>query len=81
MHQVVITGGCGFIGSNLIRWILSNRKDWHVINLDKLTYAGNLENLADVSQSDHYQFIHGDITDRNLVEKVIHSKVAAVFHL
>ena len=66
MPKLVVTGGCGFIGSNLIRWLLDNRKDWHIINLDKLTYAGNLENLAGIN-SDHYQFVQGDITDRATV--------------
>lgn len=80
MPKLVVTGGCGFIGSNLIRWLLSNRKDWHIINLDKLTYAGNLENLAGIT-SDHYQFVQGDITDRATVQKVITSDVTYVLHL
>jgi dTDP-glucose 4,6-dehydratase len=80
MPKLVVTGGCGFIGSNLIRWLLDNRKDWHIINLDKLTYAGNLENLAGIT-SDHYQFVQGDITDRATVQKVITSDITYVLHL
>lgn len=80
MEKVVITGGCGFIGSNLIRWALANRKDWQIINLDKLTYAGNLENLAGINDP-HYHFVQGDITDRVFVQKVIQPGVTAVLHL
>jgi dTDP-glucose 4,6-dehydratase len=80
MRKVVITGGCGFIGSNLIRWLLENRRDWRLINLDKLTYAGNLENLAGIP-TDRYQFVQGDITDRQTVEQVITKDVDYVLHL
>jgi len=80
MLKVVITGGCGFIGSNLIRWLLVNRKDWHITNLDKLTYAGNLENLAGI-KSDCYEFVQGDVTDRATVQKVIQPDVTYVLHL
>lgn len=80
MKNVVITGGCGFIGSNLIRWLLEHRKDWNIINLDKLTYAGNLENLAGIS-STRYQFVHGDITDKACVQRVIQPGTHFVMHL
>lgn len=80
MKKIVITGGCGFIGSNLIRWLLANRPDWHIINLDKLTYAGNLENLAGI-QDERYRFVQGDITDRTCVENVIQPGIDAVLHL
>lgn len=80
MKNVVITGGCGFIGSNLIRWLLEHRKDWNIINLDKLTYAGNLENLAGI-QSTRYQFVHGDITDKACVQRVIQLGTHYVMHL
>jgi dTDP-glucose 4,6-dehydratase len=78
--NVVITGGCGFIGSNLIRWLLTHRPDWRIINFDKLTYAGNLENLAGIP-IDRYQFVQGDITDRAAVTKVIQQGVDYVLHL
>lgn len=71
MKTIVITGGCGFIGSNLIRWLLANRKDWRLVNLDKLTYAGNLENLSDVQSHPNYRFIKGDISDPDCVRGAV----------
>lgn len=67
---VMVTGGAGFIGSNLIRWILRHR-DWRVINLDALTYAGNLENLREVEHNERYVFVHGRIEDADLVRHVL----------
>jgi dTDP-glucose 4,6-dehydratase len=64
-----VTGGCGFIGSNFVR-LLCSQSPWHVINLDKLTYAGNLENLADVP-TERLHFVRGDICDRELVERIL----------
>ena len=64
---VLVTGGCGFIGSNFIRLLLAERPAWRIVNLDALTYAGNLANLAGVDGSPHYQFIKGDISDPELV--------------
>lgn len=69
--KVLVTGGCGFIGSNLIRMILRDRPAWEVINLDALTYAGNLANLADVAEAPHYRFVKGDICDRPLVHALL----------
>lgn len=80
MQRTLITGGCGFIGSNLIRWLLQNRKDWHIINLDKLTYAGNLENLAGI-KSDRYEFVQGDITDALFVKQLVKPGIDCVLHL
>lgn len=68
--KVIVTGGAGFIGSNFIHLALAN-DDIHIINLDNLTYAGNLESLYDVEDDDRYTFIHGDICDQDLVEKVL----------
>ncbi|MDW7772024.1 MAG: dTDP-glucose 4,6-dehydratase [Desulfobulbaceae bacterium] len=70
MKTVLVTGGCGFIGANFVRLVLEVRKDWRIINLDKLTYAGNLENLKDIGESRDYHFVKGDICDRELVEKL-----------
>ena len=69
MKNVLVTGGAGFIGSNFIHYILEARQDINVIvNLDFLTYAGNLENLRSVERDPRYQFVHGDIRDRKLVD-------------
>lgn len=65
--KLLVTGGAGFIASNYIRYVLSAYPDYHVINLDKLTYAGNLENLKDIEASDRYTFIKGDICDGELL--------------
>lgn len=70
MKNILVTGGAGFIGSNFIRFVLKNY-DYTVINYDKLTYAGNLENLSDVEKSDKYIFIKGDICDFKDVENTM----------
>ncbi len=80
--KVLVTGGCGFIGSNLIKYLRRHRPTWQVINLDKLTYAGNLENLADHEDDPGHCFARGDITDRDAVQRLIRShSIEAIFHL
>jgi len=69
--KILVTGGAGFIGSNFIRHILNKYKDYTVINLDKMTYAGNPENLRDVEKNSRYQFIKGDICDKELVNDLV----------
>ncbi|MBU3901546.1 dTDP-glucose 4,6-dehydratase [Patescibacteria group bacterium] len=69
--KILVTGGAGFMGSNFIRYILKKHPDWQVVNLDKLTYAGNLENLKEVSRNKNYQFVKGDIAEAEDVAKVI----------
>lgn len=66
--RLLITGGAGFIGSNFIRYIINQYPQYQIINLDKLTYAGDLANLADISDHPNYQFVEGDISDRKLVD-------------
>ena len=61
MKKILITGGAGFIGSRVVRLFVNKYSDYHVYNLDKLTYAGNLENLKDVESKSNYTFIKGDI--------------------
>ena len=68
--KILVTGGAGFIGSNFIRYILSSRPEHAVINLDKLTYAGNLENLTGIEHLPGYTFIKGDICDRDLIDSL-----------
>ena len=65
--KILVTGGAGFIGSNFVRLILNNYPEHKVMNLDKLTYAGNLENLAGISGHPNYSFVRGDICDRQLL--------------
>ena len=64
MVNVLVTGGAGFIGSNFVRYALAAHADWHVTTLDKLTYAGRLENLASVKDHPRHRFVQGDIADR-----------------
>jgi dTDP-glucose 4,6-dehydratase len=73
MKNILVTGGAGFIGSNFIRFALQNF-DYNIINFDKLTYAGNLENLSDICADKRYTFVKGDICETEDVEKVIAKK-------
>ena len=70
MKKILVTGGAGFIGSNFINYILSNRDDVVIVNLDKLTYAGNLQNLTNVEKHPNYSFIKGDIVNDELVSYI-----------
>jgi len=69
--RVLITGGAGFIGSNFVRMMLERYPDYEIVNLDKLTYAGNLDNLKDVEKNPRHSFIKGDVCDREVVAKVM----------
>lgn len=71
MTTVLVTGGAGFIGSCFVRHELKKHPDYKIINLDALTYCGNLENLKDVENNPNYTFVHGNICDRNLVRDLV----------
>jgi dTDP-glucose 4,6-dehydratase len=76
--RILVTGGCGFIGSNFILYFLKKYPDYSLINADKLTYAGNLKNLSDLSDSQRYTFFRGDIADRLQMEEVLRQGVDAI---
>lgn len=81
MKTVIVTGGAGFIGSNLVRYIISNT-DWKVINVDKLTYAGNLESLRDIEDNSKYTFEKVDVCDKENIARIfLKYKPDAVMHL
>lgn len=77
-QRVLVTGGCGFIGSNFVRLVLAERPGWEVVNLDKLTYAGRLENLQDVAGDTRYRFVRGDICDPEAVREAMAGCTMAV---
>ncbi|MCG8330624.1 MAG: dTDP-glucose 4,6-dehydratase [Chitinophagales bacterium] len=79
---ILITGGAGFIGSHLVRLMVNKYPDYRIINLDKLTYAGNLENLKDVENKDNYTFVKADITDAEAMQKLFQEyQFDSVIHL
>ncbi len=81
MKNVLITGGAGFIGSNFVRFLLMKEPEVQIVNLDALTYAGTLENLRDLPDPDRHTFIHGDICDRELVDKLFRNQhIDTVIH-
>ena len=82
LKKVLITGGAGFIGSHVIRKFVNKYPDYHIYNLDALTYAGNLENLTDIESKENYTFLKGDITDESFIEAIFAEfKFESVIHL
>ncbi len=80
-HSMLVTGGAGFIGANFIRHVLQHEPGISIVNLDKLTYAGNLDNLHDLPNSERYHFIRGDILDSDLVRHVLqHHHIDTIVH-
>ncbi|WP_166383423.1 MULTISPECIES: dTDP-glucose 4,6-dehydratase [unclassified Polaribacter] len=81
MQTILITGGAGFIGSNFIPYFLNTNKNYKVVNLDLLTYAGDLSNLSEIEDNERYIFVKGDICDRDLVENLFKEhKFTGVIH-
>ncbi len=79
MKTLLVTGGCGFIGSHFIKRFIKTHPDWKIVNLDKLTYSGNPQNTRELQNDPRYEFIHGDICDSAVVESVV-SRVQAIVH-
>src|SRR6185295_9173217 len=80
--NILITGGAGFIGSHAVRHFVKKYPEYKIINLDKLTYAGNLENLKDIENAENYFFIRGDIADSQLLENIFSEhQIDSVIHL
>ena len=80
-RNILITGGAGFIGSHVVRRFVNEYPDYHIYNLDALTYAGNLENLRDIEDKPNYTFLHGDITDEAFINKALSYETFLPFNL
>ncbi|MFW6035223.1 MAG: dTDP-glucose 4,6-dehydratase [Halothermotrichaceae bacterium] len=80
MKKLLVTGGAGFIGSNFIRYMLKKYKKYKIINLDLLSYAGNLENLIEVEANRNYKFVKGNICDKKLIEKLFANNIDIVIN-
>ena len=82
MHNIIITGGAGFIGSHVVRLLVNKYPGYHIINLEKLAYVGNLANLKSIEDKTNYTFVKGDICDFDLMLKLMQDyKVDGIIHL
>ena len=82
MKNILITGGAGFIGSHVVRLFVNKYPDYKIVNLDKLTYAGNLANLKDIEDKPNYKFIKGDISDLEEMRRIIRDNgITGIIHL
>ena len=79
INKILVTGAAGFIGSNFIKYLLKTHKSYRIINLDKLTYAGNLDNLKEIKNNSRYKFVKGDISNEKLVNQLV-KDVDAIIH-
>ena len=82
MKSILITGGAGFIGSNLVEFMVKKYPDYRIVVLDSLTYAGDFENLESIKSAKNFTFVHGNICDRDLLERMFqHYYITNVIHL
>ncbi|MHC5542021.1 GDP-mannose 4,6-dehydratase, partial [Singulisphaera rosea] len=81
MKRILVTGGCGFIGANFVRWELGAYPEVSITNLDALTYAGNPDNLEGLEGEARYRFVYGDVADRGLVAALVAEGFDAIVHL
>src|SRR6185295_13953007 len=81
-RKIVITGGAGFIGSHVVRLFVTKYPEYEIVNLDKLTYAGNLDNLRDIEDKENYAFVKGDIVDASFIDALFEEhRFDGVIHL
>ena len=81
-RNILITGGAGFIGSHVVRLFVNKYPDYHIVNLDKLTYAGNLANLKDIEDRPNYTFVRADIADLEEMRRIVSEyKIDGIIHL
>ena len=80
MKKILVTGGAGFIGGNFVRYMLNKYKDYKIVNLDLLTYAGNIKSLDDIKDNPNYEFVKGDIADAKLVDNIVSKGINVIIN-